>query len=255
MDSKLANNIAELEKMFSSRMCEYEDKLQKATSGGNPLHVDLDALSKDFTGFKSFVCQTLCHLRTQIELISLSLDHHETTMRRKVLLFHGIPEKANENLCVSVHNVITKQMKLSEVGMDSFDACHRLGGSEGKTRPVLVRFLHMEHRRLVWDSKTSMKGSGITISEFLTKSRHGVFIAARKHFSIRNCWSTEGKIVILTPDKSRRKIVSMGELRSLMVQFPASRISEDDSVNSEGATSPKASTPKATAKAKRKARR
>lgn len=222
MDSKILHSVEHMEKLFNSRMCEYEDKLQRVTAGTPPIHSDISSLSLDFSEFKTFVCQTFLHFKTQIESISSCLDRHETAMRRKVLLFHGIPEKRNENLNDSILHIISKQLKIVDVKLDHLEVCHRLGGTQGKTRPVLVRFSGMEYRRLVWDGKTSLKGSGITISEFLTKTRHQVFIAARKHFSINNCWSAEGKVIVLTPDKTRRTISTMGELETLIALFPAS---------------------------------
>lgn len=261
MDSKLAYSMEELEKLFSSRMREYEDKLHKATAGADTSHLDLASLSMDFTEFKSFVCKTLAHFKTQIEILSLSLDSHETAMRRKVLLFHGITEKPGEKLSDSIVSIISKQLQIDDFKLEYLNVCHRLGAPKGKTRPVLVRFNSMEHRRLVWDSKTSLKGSGITISEFLTQARHQVFMAARKHFSINSCWSAEGKVVVMTPDKSRRKIASMGELHKLIALFPAAS-SAATSCEPDPATStspaiaaklPKTATPKA--KVVRKARR
>lgn len=215
------HSMEQMEKLFSSRMREYEDKLQRATAGTIPVHSDLAALSLEFSEFKTFVCQTFLHLKTQIELLSLSLDRHETAMRRKILLFHGIPEKPNEKLSDSIFDIISKQLQIDDFKSDHLEVCHRLGASQGKTRPVLVRFSGMEYRRLVWDGKTTLKGSGITISEFLTKTRHQVFMAARKHFNINNCWSAEGKIIVLTPDKSRRTISTMGELETLIALYPA----------------------------------
>ncbi|KAJ8704305.1 hypothetical protein PYW08_013030 [Mythimna loreyi] len=261
MDSKLVHSMAELEKLFSSRMNDYEDKLQRATAGTGTTHSDLTSLSKDFCDFKSFVYKTLTHFKTQIESLSLSLDSHETYMRRKVLLFHGIPEKSGEKLSDTILHTITKQLKIEDFKLEYLNVCHRLGTPQAKTRPVLVRFGIMEHRRTVWDAKTTLKGSGITISEFLTKSRHQVFVAARKHFSINSCWSAEGKIVVLTPDKTRRKITTMGELHSLIALFPtaagaATSIGHGSAASTSsagGATLPNTATPKA--KVLRKARR
>ncbi|KAJ8729818.1 hypothetical protein PYW07_016856 [Mythimna separata] len=259
MDSKLLHSMAELEKLFSSRMSAYEDKLQRAAAGTGTTHSDLASLSNDFADFKSFVCKTLSHFKTQIEYLSLGLDSHETTMRRKVLLFHGIPEKSSEKLSDTILHIISKTLHIGDFKLEDLNVCHRLGTPlGGKTRPVLVRFKDMG--RLVWDAKTALKGSGITLSEFLTKSRHQVFMAARKHFGINSCWSAEGKIVVLTPDKSRRKIASMGELHSLITLFPAAAdaaASRDRGPTTSTSPAGAASLPTATPKGKvlRKVRR
>lgn len=230
MDGQLVSNMEKLERLFSSRMCDYEEKLKKVAAGTGSPHPDIASLSREFSEFKSFVWETLSTMKSQIDLITLGLDRHETAMRRKILLFHGITEKQNEKLHAVVHKVINNQLKLPDVMLDHLQVCHRLGSSRGKTRPVLVRFVGMEQRNLVWDTKTALKGTGITVSEFLTKPRHKAFVAARQHFGIKQCWSVEGKITILLPNKSKKKIESMSELTQLMSQFPSvsgSEIAED----------------------------
>ncbi|KAI5631477.1 hypothetical protein NE865_15816 [Phthorimaea operculella] len=114
-------------------------------------------------------------------------------------------------------------MQLPDLTLSDLQSCHRLGSISSKPRPTLVRFRDIEHRQLAWDSKTSLKDTGIIISEFLTKSRHDVFMAARKHFGVRNCWSADGKIVILLPDKTRRKIETQCELNRLTSSYPATQ--------------------------------
>lgn len=252
MDIQLVNNLEKLEQLFSTRMRDYEEKLQKVTTGAGCAQPDITTLSREFHDFKSFVWQTLAAMKSQIELLTLSLDRHETAMRRKVLLLHGVPEISNEKLHEVVHRVLTDRMKLTDVSLDNLHICHRLGSPQAKTRPVLVRFHDVEHRHLVWDSKTALKGTGITVSEFLTKSRHRVFMAARTHFGIRQCWTVEGKISIILPDKSRRKIESLGELQHLISQFPSSK---DCLVETQDSSSPKTSSQKTNVSAPRKARR
>uniref|UniRef100_A0A2A4JEB7 Uncharacterized protein n=1 Tax=Heliothis virescens TaxID=7102 RepID=A0A2A4JEB7_HELVI len=104
-------------------------------------------------------------------------------------------------------------------------SCHRLGADTGKPRPLLIRFQSLSLRNEVWRSKTTLKGSGLVLSEFLTKPRHDAFLAARKHFGVNQCWTSEGKIVVLLPDKSRRKIESPAELQQLARQYPTSSVS------------------------------
>lgn len=223
MDTKLAASLEDLEKLFGSRMRDYEAKLHKATTSSTS-SPDIASISCEFSEFKAFVCQALTSLKTQIELLAAGFDRHETVMRRKVLLLHGVPEKENEKLSDVVRTLLSNQMKLTEVCKDSnvIHVCHRLGFSKLKTRPILVRFFRMEHRQLVWESKKVLKGTGVTISEFLTQVRHRIFTAARKHFGMSNCWSMEGKIVVICPDKSRRKFETASELHDLIAKFPCS---------------------------------
>ncbi|KAI5632155.1 reverse transcriptase (RNA-dependent DNA polymerase) domain-containing protein [Phthorimaea operculella] len=43
---------------------------------------------------------------------------------------------------------------------------------------------------------------------------------ARQHFGVRNCWTTEGKIVVLLPDKTRKRIEVLSELKRLTAVYP-----------------------------------
>lgn len=247
METDLGRNLEDLEKLFQSRMQEYEDKLQKVAAGTAPVHTDLAPLSSEFNDFKKFAWKAIALIKSQIYLLSMGQDRLETSSRRKVLLLHGVPEKQNENVQDTVLHVLADKMALTDVTLANIAVCHRLGAARGKTRPILVRFVAMEHRHLVWDNKTSLKGSGITVSEFLTKMRHQAFTTARQHFGIKNCWTVEGKILVLLPDKTRRKIESMAEVQELIAAHPSSGGEENAGSKAGGATelSPKASTSKA----------
>lgn len=215
--AQLAKSIEDLAKWMDARMSEFENSQQHASSAGNPT---VKVLSADYTNFKSLVWKSLAMLRSQLELIVNGLDRIETHSRRKVLLFHGLAEEDKEDLPKKINSLIQGKMKLSTVNADSVEVCHRLGVKRDKARPILVRFNTMKHRSAVWNAKTTLKGTKVSISEFLTKPRQDVFAAARKHFGKKHCWSSEGVIVILMPDGSRRKIVTVSELRDLTALHP-----------------------------------
>ena len=226
LSSQLATNAEDISGLFA-RMGNFEERLQKATASSpstmSPAHTGLPALAHDFAEFKVMVWKTLAKLKTQTELLALGFDRHETFLRRKVLLLHGVPEAREEKVSEVVLDILTNNMKLPDLTLSDLQTCHRLGTSTAKPRSILVRFRDLEQRRLVWDTKTSLKESGIIISEFLTKTRHDVFMAARKHFGVKNCWTTDGRIIILLPDKTRKKVEVHSELRSIIALFPAAR--------------------------------
>ena len=223
--SKLSTGMEEIVNMFKTRMDKYESELQKVTSAPSFVHPDVASLSREFSDFELFVWKSLSMMKSQMELLSHGLDQHETASRRKVLLFHGVAEDNGEKIKEVFMKILSDRMKIVDVSQSDIQVCHRLGISKGKSRPILVRFVHYNHRLLVWDAKTTLKNTGITISEFLTKPRHQLFIAARKHFGINRCWSSEGKIVISLPDKSRRKIERINDLQSLITQYPSHQTS------------------------------
>lgn len=227
--SELNKKLDNLYAVFQSRMQHFEQ--DKSVPDPTSTTAQLPPkLSDDYLTFKEFVMSTLSALRLQVDLLAAAQDRQETHLRRKVLLLHGVPEKSDEDLRQSVLNVLTDQMKLSITDHHTLETCHRLGSSkssDGKhKRPVLVRFSSLHTRQEVWNAKTSLKGSEITVSEFLTPPRHAVYVAGRKHFGMARCWSMDGVVVVLCPDKNRRKVFSMAELEALVEKFPLATVAE-----------------------------
>jgi hypothetical protein len=189
------------------------------------------SLLADYLAFKSMVWKTLGMLEAQLQLIVDNQDRLETHSRRKVLLFHGVAEVKDEDLLQTTLHTVNSCMKVSSTTSDSIEVCHRLRVKRDcKNRPVLVRFAGVQSRSAVWKAKTALKGSDISISEFLTKSRQEVFTAARGYFGRSQCWSTDGSIYILLADKSRAKVHTMSELKALQRRFPSGRKNTSDAV-------------------------
>ncbi|KAM3956340.1 uncharacterized protein ACR2FA_011544 [Aphomia sociella] len=226
MYHKLATSMDELCNSFNSRMTQYESSLKQFAGPSDCTHKDLPALSKDFEDFRGLMWQAIRHIRSQMELLCLGLDRQETASRRKILLFHGV-NGSDENNVEIICDIVSKQLKLQDFSRDDIVACHPLGSDSSKKRPILVRFRDYIQREKVWKTKTSLRNSGVTISEFLTKSRHAVFLAARSHFGVKSCWTAAGKIVIMLPDKTRRKFETMSDLRPLLSKFPITALRAD----------------------------
>lgn len=214
------SNFQDIVEKINLQMKVYEDKLLKLTPASTSELSDLAALKSEFFNFKSFVLETFSLFKTQLELLSLGLDRHEVFIRRNVLLFHNIPENSKETPIDLATKLIVDTLSLPEITSNNIEVCHRLGVSQGKPRPLLVKFTNYNCRQLVWSNKTALRGSGQIITEFLTKTRHQVFMEARKYYGMKNCWSSDGKIIILLPNKSRHKIELMSELQTLIQHHP-----------------------------------
>ncbi|CAH2058048.1 unnamed protein product, partial [Iphiclides podalirius] len=130
-----------------------------------------------------------------------------------------LAQKEKGSLAASVIEALTNQKKLPEFSEADISSCHRMGKDSSRPRPILVRFQAYKKCSEVWENKTCLKGSGVTLSEFLTKSRHEVFKRARIHFGVKDCWTSEGRIVVLLPNKSRRRIERMSELEELIQRY------------------------------------
>lgn len=202
---EIAESQRALESTVLQTLSDFESKLNRSPG----VKVTLNVLSEEFAMFKAHTLSLLKLIREQIKALSLSQDHVEMRHRRKYLMFNGVPEEANENLCTRISTIITEQLSIPGVTTASFKACHRLGKqSEGRDRPVLVRFSDISLKMSVWKKKTALKGTSYALSEFLTPRRHSLFIHARTVFGMKKCWSLDGNIFVKLPNGERERIES-----------------------------------------------
>ena len=68
--------------------------------------------------------------------------------------------------------------------------------------------------------KSKLAGSGIFVSESLTKRRHDLLNAARDRFGVKNVWTDRGNILVKLPgEPSARKIRSLAECVWISICF------------------------------------
>ncbi|CAG4945827.1 unnamed protein product [Colias eurytheme] len=210
--------MMEMTASFNKRMAEFQHDLQ-SLHNANSLPASTSPTSKlaaEFNSFQSFVLSSLKALNDQITLLSNQVNDLETRSRRKILLIHGIPEAPKEIPLKLVASFVSQHLKIPGFNEDAISRCHRLGVlKKDKPRPIVVKFNNMVMRNSIWFSKTELKGSGYTISEFLIKDRHNIFVAARSRFGVTNCWTKDGCIFVKTEDGSKHKVTLMSDLDNI----------------------------------------
>ncbi|KAJ0174304.1 hypothetical protein K1T71_010450 [Dendrolimus kikuchii] len=73
----------------------------------------------------------------------------------------------------------------------------------------------------IWMAKTKLKGSGVTVSEFLTKYRHDLFMRVRQEFGVSKCWTRDGAIFTLRTDDKRHSISCLDDIKLIRHQTTA----------------------------------
>lgn len=209
----IQESMTSMMEMFQEKLNKIENEMKSApntTSGTSNL-------ISEFSSFKIFVKQAFENLKQQIEVLVLNVDRLDMHSRRKILLLHGIPESKKEDPTLAVVKMIQEKFKLSDFTSSHIQRCHRMGRLQDsqKQRPILVKFCDMTLRNKIWFSKTLLKGSGVTVSEFLTKLRHNVFVSAREKFGISNCWTRDGYIYVIGSDGVRHRISTLSELTKI----------------------------------------
>ncbi|CAG4980946.1 unnamed protein product [Colias eurytheme] len=223
MDS-LKQSISDMNTEFNQRMTEFQKELQK-TSHPPASTSPTSKLASDFEAFRSFVCKALQSLQAQVNLLTNIQDQLEMRSRRKMLLIH-----------------------------DAFSRCHRLGHQRSKNpRPVLVKFCDIRVRNSVWFSKSCLKDSGYTVSEFLTKSRHDTFMSARKRLGVTKCWTRDGQMFLIDSSNTRHRITCISELDAI-ISCPNPENSSSAAGTSQDAEKNKKTIPNARSKRIPKAR-
>ncbi|CAH2084110.1 unnamed protein product [Euphydryas editha] len=230
--NSIKQSVTEMTQHFNTRMVEFQKDLQNAST---PISSSISDIAAQFTEFRSFILGALESLQAQIEAISRHSDHMEMRTRRKMLLIHGVPEEKSNNLASTVSQVLSKHLGITNFSADTFSRCQRFGRPDSKKpRAILVKFRETSSRDEVWFAKSKLKGTDITISEFLTKSRHEAFLMARQHLGITKCWTRDGTIICIGPDGVRHRVTTVAELRVILsVQQASTTASGSDAGTSK----------------------
>ncbi|KAJ8718666.1 hypothetical protein PYW08_002903 [Mythimna loreyi] len=211
----LKHTMTEMMSLFEKRMSNFEAELHKNPEPGTS--VSKDSMVSDFTSFKKFILEALECLQKQVDLLALGLDNLETHGRRKMVLLHGVTEQAKEDTAQVFAEVVRCHLKLTDFTVGNIRRCHRMGRQAGtsKPRPILCKLQDIHLRDSIWFAKTRLKGTGITVSEFLTKPRHQLFMSAREKLGVNNCWTKQGHIYVLDSDGSRHRVNSLHDLNNI----------------------------------------
>lgn len=208
----IQESLNQMMETFHQRLDTIEGQLPQKTPASP------GSLATEFAAFKAFVMVSFRALQGQIGMLAQQVDQGEMRSRRKILLLHGVPEDQKENTNTVVAKEMLERLKLAGFSSSDISRCHRMGRAAGKDRPrpILFKLREVTLREKIWSSKTLLKGSGVTLSEFLTKTRHDVFLAARQRFGVTKCWTREGNIYVLGPDGVRHRVSCLGDLGAIV---------------------------------------
>ncbi|PZC70349.1 hypothetical protein B5X24_HaOG203025 [Helicoverpa armigera] len=209
----LKSSLSDMMSLFQDRMTSFEAQLQKNPGPSS----STDSLVADYTSFKKFILDALGCIQQQMEALSQELDSMEMRGRRKMVLLHGVPEQTKEDTAQVVAEVVRRHLEIPEFAVDDVRRCHRMGrqADASKSRPILCKLRDVGLRDSMWFAKTKLKGTGITLSEFLTRPRHQLFMSARDKFGVNNCWTKQRLVYVMGADGSRHRVSTLGDLNRI----------------------------------------
>ncbi|CAG9792220.1 unnamed protein product [Diatraea saccharalis] len=108
---------------------------------------------------------------------------------------------------------IVRQELLPHIQLENFSELKRMGTTSSlRPRPIFIKFKSHQDCDDACTAKIRLKGSGITVSEFLTKRSYKLFLECCERFGVYNCWTHEGRIMVLYADAKRYTITCRADL-------------------------------------------
>ena len=145
-----------------------------------------------------------------ISSLQNKIDDLEQYQRRQCLRVFGVEEKPNEDtdrIIIDVAQKIGVDLSVSDI-----DRSHRVGRRDtGRPRPIIVKFISYRKRSEVFRCKKFLKGSGTTVREDLTRTRHQLLRDAITKYGVRNVWTQDG-VVIVKDGETKKRITCSAEL-------------------------------------------
>ena len=137
-------------------------------------------------------------LSNQVSGVLEDLDIQQYS-QRNCLLVHGLKEDKDKNTDNLVMKLFNEKLGVA-VDISMIDRSHRLGPVRGennpKPRPVMVKFCSYRIRKAVFTTKRKLKGSGISVTESLTKQRMKLLNEVQKVVGEGNPWAVDGFLFV-----------------------------------------------------------
>ena len=155
-------------------------------------------------------------LETKLTKAVALIDDQQQYSRRNCLLFHRVNEESSEDTDNIVTEICAEKLCL-EVDKSMIDRSHRIGPKQKdqKPRPMIVKLCSYRDRNKVFYNKKMLKGSGVTITEGLTKTRMDLLNEVQRIVGQGNSWTIDGNIFV-KKGKNIVRISKRSEAESLM---------------------------------------
>ena len=197
-----SNEITKKMEQMEVRLEQYEKNYKSNKSGsgsavsdfsGAQQETDLKTLRKELEDLKTLVST----LVPRIEKLEKQADDQEQYSRSNCLIVHGIqnaPKRGEyleneEFICSELNKKITLNPPIQ---VSDLDIAHPLPSKKGNA--MIVKFLRRSLRSLIYSKKRQLKGTGVVITESLTKRRLQLLAAAKSKFGQYKAWTMKGDV-------------------------------------------------------------
>ncbi|XP_077966266.1 uncharacterized protein LOC144419915 [Styela clava] len=167
--------------------------------------------SEDIKKFQQDVAQIspkIKEILKRLEILEKQHDDLEQYGRRNCIILHGcksVPETKYDQFEDFVIKSLNSNLKLdSPIVKFDIDITHKLRSKSPKN-PIIIKFVRRSTKNLIYGRKKDLKGSGLSITESLTRSRLKLLTAAKEAFGKHKVSTMNGTIYAYL---DRRRVIS-----------------------------------------------
>lgn len=152
------DTIKEVEKSLSSTQEDVEDLKESVKNVSVANAYSIEEVNKRISDLEK-------QLKVEVEK-NIKLEQYT---RRENLRFNNINEEEEEDCRALIYDILQRDLELDTTSI-KFHAVHRVGKiMEGRTRPIIVRFVSREDRNLVWAKRGKIKQSTSYTDAYITE--------------------------------------------------------------------------------------
>ncbi|XP_077972286.1 uncharacterized protein LOC144427268 [Styela clava] len=144
----------------------------------------------------------------RLELCEKQQDDQEQYSRRNCVVLHGcksVPESEYYKFEDFVVNTLNNNFNLDQPIVNTdIDITHKLRSKSPKN-PIIIKFVRRSTKNLIYGRKKDLKGSGLSITESLTRNRLKLLAAAKEAFGKHKVSTMNGTIYAYL---DRRRVIS-----------------------------------------------
>ena len=177
---KVVEDIKEFKEVVTNRL----EELEKSTQFISSKHEELTHEQSTMQQCLNTISNENEAFKRQVKTLQVQIEDQQQYSRRNCILIHGIPENEPEDTDKLVMDLFTNRPGIN-LGIQDIDRSHRLGPSVRilaprtdqntvNVRPIIVKFVSYRVRQFVMKSRRNLKGSKMSITECLIKSRQSL---------------------------------------------------------------------------------
>lgn len=128
------------------------------------------------------------------EAVAKISDRYEEHTRRSMLRINGVAKTPQENIFDVVVSVIGEKCGIP-ISTSQINFAYRLNKSnEQKAPTIIVDLQSLSLKNEIFANKKKLKGTGIVMSENLSKHRYELFVKTKGQLGRKRVWTQGGKV-------------------------------------------------------------